>query len=47
MFAALDADAARAELARGRTLQLGPGPALLFEHDGIVSSLLAGMYVTR
>ena len=47
VFAALDADAARAELARGRTLQLGPGPALLFEHDCIVSSLLAGMYATR
>jgi hypothetical protein len=47
VFAALDADAARAELARGRTLQLGPGPALLFEQDSIVSSLLPGMYATR
>ena len=37
----------RAELARGRTLQLGPGPALLFEHESIVSSLLPGMYATR
>ena len=30
---------ARTELERGRTLQLGDGPTLLFEHDHIVSSL--------
>lgn len=30
---------ARAELDRGRVLQLGDGPALLFEHDRIVSSV--------
>jgi protein-disulfide isomerase-like protein with CxxC motif len=30
---------ARAELERGRSLQLGPGPALLLEHDHVVSSV--------
>jgi len=40
VFAALDAGQARAELARGRALQLGPGPALLSEQDHIVSSVL-------
>jgi len=30
---------ARAELERGRALQLGSGPALLFEHDHIVTSI--------
>jgi len=32
-------DSARLELARGRALQLGDGPALLFEQDNIVTSL--------
>lgn len=44
VFAALDPAAACAELARGRALQLGPGPALLFEQDHIVSSLLTRAY---
>ena len=30
---------ARAELARGRALQLGHGPTLLFEHDHILTSV--------
>jgi protein-disulfide isomerase-like protein with CxxC motif len=30
---------ARAELERGRTLRLGPGPALLLAHDHVVSSV--------
>jgi hypothetical protein len=44
VFATLDWRAARAELARGRALQVGPGPALLFERDHIVSNLLTGIY---
>ena len=38
VLAALRHEDARAELTRGRALQLGPGPALLFVRDNSVSS---------
>jgi protein-disulfide isomerase-like protein with CxxC motif len=39
VFDGLRREHARAELDRGRALQLGPGPSLLFEHDHIITSL--------